>query len=102
MQHIAEDYFRREHCKLRTVKKREATLRRLVFPTLGNRKIDTIKRSEIVRLLDKIEDTNGQRSADLALQYLPAMKWHAMRDDDFHSPQHEAARLTWGELNGNT
>jgi integrase len=87
VQAICEEYFKREHGKLRTAKSREKTLRRLVFPTLGSRQIDAVKRSEIVRLLDKIEDNSGARSADLALSYLGRVfNWFAKRDDDFRSP----------------
>ena len=69
---VAEQYFKLEHGKLRTAAEREATLRRLVFPALGDRQIDAIKRSEIVRLLDKIEASCGARTADLALAYCDA------------------------------
>ena len=87
LQYVCEEYFKREHGKLRTAAAREATLRRLVFPALGRRQIDSIKRSEIVRLLDKIEDNSGARSADLALQYIrKIMTWHAARDDEFIVP----------------
>jgi integrase len=86
-QFVAEEYFKREHSKLRTAIAREALLRRLVFPAFGSRPIATIQRGEIVRLLDRIEDTNGARSADLALQYLRRiMNWYALRDDGFRSP----------------
>jgi integrase len=84
---VCEEYFRREHAKLRTAADRERDLRRLVFPVLGARQIDTVKRSEIVRLLDKIEDTSGARMADLTRAYLSRIfNWHAGRDDDFTSP----------------
>lgn len=87
VQFVCEEYFRREHGKLRTASDREALLRRLVFPTLGNRQISTVKRSDIVRLLDKIEDGSGACSANLALAYLRRIfNWHAGRDDDFISP----------------
>src|SRR5262249_53684847 len=49
--------------------------------------IGSIKRSEIVRLLDHIEDNHGQRCADAMLAYLRRiMRWHATRDDDFIVP----------------
>src|SRR5262249_3607055 len=48
---------------------------------------DEIKRSDIVRLLDKIEDDSGARSADVALAYIgKVLNWHAARSDDFRSP----------------
>jgi integrase len=84
---VCEEYFQRENLRLRTAKQRERWMHRLVFPVLGNRQIDTVKRSEVARLLDKIEDTSGQRSADVVLQILRrVMNWHALRDDSFKSP----------------
>jgi integrase len=84
---IAENYFAREGHKLRTVHARQLALERLVYPTLGARQIDDIKRSDINKLLDKIEDENGARTATLALAYLRrVMNWHATRSDDFRTP----------------
>jgi integrase len=84
---VAENYFAREGDRLRTVRARQLALERLVYPTLGARQIDEIKRSDINRMLDKIEDENGARTATLTLAYLRrVMNWHATRTDDFRSP----------------
>jgi integrase len=84
---IAENYFAREGHKLRSVHARQMALERLVYPTLGARQIDDIKRSDINKLLDKIEDENGARTATLALAYLRRMmNWHATRSDEFRTP----------------
>jgi len=84
---IAEGYFRREGKKLRTRADREAIFRRHIFPRFGTRPIDSIKRSEIVRLLDHVEDNYGATAAHHALAALRRlMNWHASRDDDFRSP----------------
>src|SRR5215469_9287342 len=56
---IAEEYMRREGDRLRSVKDRRSALDRLIFPALGHRPIGAIKRSEIIRLLDQIEDERG-------------------------------------------
>ncbi|HEX4236992.1 MAG TPA: Arm DNA-binding domain-containing protein, partial [Xanthobacteraceae bacterium] len=53
---IAEAYMRQQGSKLRTAKWIEQTLTRLVYGALGDRPIADIRRSEIVRLLDKIEE----------------------------------------------
>src|SRR5882724_3048325 len=53
---IAESYLAREGKKLRTVDERRAALVRLVYPRIGSQPISTIRRSDIVRLLDRIED----------------------------------------------
>jgi integrase len=86
---VCASYMRREASKLRisTSGQRESIFRRLIYPTLGDRPIDSIKRSEIVRLLDKIEDASGPRMADVTLAVLRRVfTWHALRDDDFRSP----------------
>jgi integrase len=84
---VAEAYFRREGKKIRTMDERRRTLERLVFPALGPRPIDDIGRSDIVRLLDKIEDNSGPVMADRTLAYLrKIMNWHATRSDRFRSP----------------
>jgi integrase len=84
---ITESYFRREGKRIRTMEERRRTLERLVLPSLGGRPIDDIGRSDIVRMLDKIEDTNGPVMADRTLAYLrKVMNWHATRSDTFRSP----------------
>ncbi len=84
---IVEEYFDREGKKLRSADDRLAAFERLIFPVLGARQIDSIKRSEIVRLLDKIEDERGPSMAHVALAFLSRVfNWHASRDDDFLSP----------------
>jgi integrase len=87
LQSICESYFHREGKRLRTLRERQTTLARLVYPRLGARQIDDIRRSEIVRLLDHIEDENGPVMADRVLAFLRrAFTWHAGRSDEFRSP----------------
>jgi integrase len=84
---ICEEYLHREGKKLRTVNQRAAILHRLIYPHFGDRPIEGIKRSEIIRLLDKIEDASGPRMADVTLAVLRRVfHWHALRSDDFRSP----------------
>jgi integrase len=84
---IAESYFAREGKKLRSSEERRQTLARLVYPVMGGRAVADIRRSDIVRLLDKIEDANGPVMADRTLAYMrKVFNWHAGRSDDFNSP----------------
>jgi integrase len=86
LQAICEEYLRREW-GLRTTAWRRQQLERLVYPKLGARPIAEIKRSEIVRLLDEIEDNNGPVMADRTLAIIRrVMNWHASRSDEFRSP----------------
>jgi integrase len=84
---ICEEWGEREGARLRTGDDRKATLERLVYPTLGGRPIGDIRRSDIVRLLDHIEDDSGPVMADQTLAFIRRVfNWHASRDDDFRSP----------------
>jgi integrase len=84
---VAESFLQREGPKLRSADERRKIFERLVYPTLGANQIDAIRRSDLVKLLDTIEDENGPRTAHLTLAYLSRVfNWHASRDDDFHSP----------------
>jgi integrase len=95
LQAVAEEYFKREGKRLRTTTRRRALLRRLVYPKIGaptnwpggGCQIGDIKRSEINRLLDDIEDKNGPVQSDMVLAFVRRiMNWHASRSDDFNSP----------------
>jgi integrase len=85
---VCSEYLQRpEHKGLRSIRAREAMLARLVYPVLGDRDIYTIKRSELARLFDKVEDRNGPVMADVALGVLRhVFNWHAARSDEFRSP----------------
>jgi integrase len=86
-QAIGEEYIRREGKKLRSRDWQESALRRLVYPAFGHRPISDIKRTDLVRLLDKIEDENGPVQADRTLATIrQIMNWYASRSDDFRSP----------------
>jgi integrase len=87
LQAVCEEYLRREGGRLRSKSQLEGALKRAVYPKLGARQIDDIRRSDIVRLLDKIQDERGPVAADFALSIVrKIMNWHARRSDDFRSP----------------
>jgi integrase len=84
---ICNEFLQRESKRLRTIDQRERILRRLVYPAIGNRPVESLKRSEIARLLDRIEDSSGPRMADVTLAVLRRVfHWHALRSDEFRSP----------------
>ena len=86
-QAISEQYFLRKAKDHRSRAKTEATLARLVYPTFGPRPIEAINRSDIVRLLDRIEDERGPVMANRTLGIINrVMNFHASRSDDFRSP----------------
>jgi integrase len=84
---VCAAYMKREASKLRTAAQRESILRRLIYPAIGEWPIDSVRRSDIVTMLDKVEDHNGARMADVCLAVLRRIfHWHETRTDDWRSP----------------
>jgi hypothetical protein len=78
---------RHVRCKLRSANEIERTFEVYVRPRLGGKSIYNLRRSDIVELLDQIEDKNGPVMADRALAYVrKAFNWQATRDDSFTPP----------------
>jgi integrase len=77
----------RETKRLRSAQRQLRDLERLAFPTLGNYPLDDIRRSDVTRLLDTIEDKNGPVMADMVLSTISkVMRWHARRSDTYACP----------------
>jgi integrase len=73
--------------KVRSAPEIAAIFDRLVRPRLGERSIYTLTRTDILALLDIVEDERGPVMADKVLDYIgAAFNWHAIRDPDFNSP----------------
>jgi integrase len=84
---ICGEWYRLAGSKLRTGEARRRDLERLVFPWLGNKPIEGIKRSDIIRVLDRIAVENGAVMADRTLAYIGRiLSWHSSRSDDYVSP----------------
>jgi integrase len=92
---IAEEFFVREGKHLRTTAAWRAQLERCVHPVIGAIQISDLRRSDIVRLLDRIEDERGPAAADTALSVIRRiLNWAATRSDDFRSPIVRGMRRT--------
>src|SRR5262249_4511326 len=94
---ITNEYFRRvagmkddgenrsfDRNKLRSAADRYAALKKRVFPVIGKKPMTEIRRGDIIRLLDTIEDEAGLVMADRVLAYIRKIfNWHAIRDEKF-------------------
>lgn len=84
---VAEEFLAREGKQLRSLKGRQRVFQNHIYPRLGSRPISEIKRSEIVRLLDHVEDNHGPVASQHTLVAIRRLfNWHAARGDDFLSP----------------
>jgi len=74
--------------KLRSAPRRLEFFERVIYPDkIAGRQLHEIKRSEVVKLLDKVEDERGPQAAHQALAFLSRLfSWYASRNDDFRSP----------------
>jgi integrase len=84
---VCEEYLARDGAKLRSAEWRRAALDRIVYPVLGSRLMTEVKRSDVVRLLDAVEDERGPIMANRTLALIRrVMNWYASRSDEFRSP----------------
>jgi integrase len=86
---VAENWLRRvvvreQH---RTGAETRRIIGKYIVPHIGSRVFAELRRSEIARLLDLLEDQHGPRMADRALGVLKSIaNWIQSRDDDYVSP----------------
>ena len=72
---------------LRSEKHIKGYLARHALPEWGGREFESIRRSDVAALLDKIEDGSGQAAADYTLKLISAIcNWYATRHEDYSSP----------------
>jgi integrase len=85
---IGREYLDREaKSGLRSIGQNRSVLERLIFPELGTLQIGEIKKSDVIRLLDKVGDRSGPAMARQTFAVLRrVLSWHEARDDHFSSP----------------
>jgi integrase len=86
---VAENFIKRhvEANKLRWQPEIERCLAKYIYPAWEHRPFRELKRQDVAALLDKIEDKNGPRQADIVLAIISKMcNWYAARSDDYVSP----------------
>ena len=94
---VAGQWFKRYVLKkkLRSANDIKGFLERHIYPSWSGRDFTSIKRSDIAKLLDHLEDEHGARQADYALDIVRRIcNWHATRDDNYNSPVVRGMRRT--------
>ncbi len=73
--------------KLRTAPEYRRMVRKYILPHWGERGFEEIRRSDIAKLLDHVEDNHGSHQADAVLSVLRMLgNWQRDRSDDYVSP----------------
>jgi integrase len=86
---VVESYLKRhvEARRLRTSDEVRRIVGRYILPVWRDRPFAELKRSDVAKLLDHIEDKHGPWVADTVLAQLRALAgWYAARDDDYQPP----------------
>jgi len=72
---------------LRSIYEYKRLLHKHLLPEWGGREFTSIKRADVARLLDTVEDEAGARSADYVLSLISGISnWYAKRDGEYVSP----------------
>lgn len=84
---ICEEWFARRGRDHRSAVQSRSRLDRLVYPSLGSMPIADIRRSDVVRLHDRVSEANGPIVANRVVTLLGAIfAWWEVRSDDWRSP----------------
>ena len=84
---VLDVFVKRHASNLRSADQIEHAFDAYVRKPLGAKSIYDVKRSEIVTMLDGVEDEAGPVMADRVLAHVrKAFNWQAARDDEFKSP----------------
>ena len=86
---VAEQWIKRhvEAKGLRSAVETRRYLERDILPAWGGREFTSIRRGDVVKLLDKVEDSAGPVAADNVLKRVSAIcTWFASRHEDYSSP----------------
>ncbi|MGB3036013.1 MAG: Arm DNA-binding domain-containing protein, partial [Methyloceanibacter sp.] len=72
---------------LRSLYEYKRLLHKHLLPEWGGREFTSIKRIDVAKLLDTVEDEAGARSADYVLSLISGItNWYAKRDGEYVSP----------------
>jgi integrase len=86
---VAENFIKRhvEANKLRTGNGIKRLFDVYIYPHWQHKPFRDIRRGDVADLLDRIEDNNGSRQADVVLAVIrKMMRWYAARNDDYAVP----------------
>jgi integrase len=86
---VSDDWFRRHVIKKQL--RSQAALRRVldnnILPAWSGRDFESIRRSDVAKLLDSIEDNKGSVAADKALAVIGGISsWYNARHEDYVNP----------------
>jgi integrase len=92
---LAEEWLKRHAKNLRSIDSKRGHLRNHILPAFANREFASLRRGDVVRLLDKIEDNAGPVAADNVLNTLSSIcHWYSIRHENYTIPTVKGMRRT--------
>jgi integrase len=87
-QEVAKEWFKHVEAKgLLSARELRRYLDKHILPAWGGREFTTIRRSDVTKLLDDMEDDSGSVAADKVLAIVGGIfNWFAARNDNYNSP----------------
>jgi integrase len=86
---VAEEWLKRhvDHKKLRSAHNIRGYLDRIILPEWKSRDFESIRRGDIAKLMDRVQDDFGPTSADMVLAVVSGIcSWYAARNENYNSP----------------
>jgi integrase len=86
---VSDDWLKRyvEKKGLRSADNKKGTLKNHLLPAFAGREFEQIRRHDVIKLLDKIEDKSGPVAADSVLDTLSNIcRWYAIRHENYVLP----------------
>jgi integrase len=71
----------------RSAKEVERVVNKFLLPALGSKPFASVRRSDLIRVLDDVAENSGKSQSDQVLKMFSAIsRWWASRNDDYQSP----------------
>jgi integrase len=83
---VCEDWFARRGRGQRSAAQSRSRLERLVYPTLGSMPIGEVRRSDVVRLHDRLSENGGVIANRVVAMLGSIFSWYSVRNEDFRNP----------------
>jgi integrase len=86
---VSDEWFERHVLKkgLRSANHIKNYLTLHILPAWGSRDFESVRRNDVAKLLDHVEDNSGKEAADFCLKVASGIfNWYATRHEDYSSP----------------
>jgi integrase len=102
---VADEWFKRhvEKKELRSANHLKNALNHHILPAWRDREFESIRRNDVAKLMDEVEDASGKSAADYVLKITTGIcNWYAARHEDYKTPIAKGMRRSSSKENART